>query len=91
MKERIANKITEKLELRYLEVINNSELHKGHIKKMIPSSDLTKSQETHFKIIVNSDYLNSMPLIKAHQYLNTILKEEFQSGLHALEIKIVKK
>jgi BolA protein len=90
MKEKIISKITEKLEVKHLEVINNSHLHKGHIKKMIPQSSSSDNQETHFKIIINSNYLNSLPLLKAHHYLNSILKEEFQSGLHALEIKIVK-
>ena len=90
MKERIVGKITEKLAVRHLEVINNSQRHKGHIKKMIPQSSARDNLETHFKIIINSEHLNSLPLIKAHHYLNSILKEEFQSGLHALEIKIVK-
>ncbi len=90
MKERIISKITEKLEIKYLEVINNTHLHKGHIKRMIIKDNDGNNSETHFKIIINSNYLNSLPLIKAHHYLNSILKEEFQLGLHALEIKIIK-
>jgi BolA protein len=90
MKERIIAKITEKLEVKYLEVINNSHLHKGHIKKMIPHSNSSNNQESQLKIIINSSDLNSLSLIKAHRYVNLILKEEFQLGLHALEIKIVK-
>ncbi len=89
MKERIIGKITEELDVKYLEVINNSHLHKSHIKKMIPNNS-SNNQETHFKVVINSRDLNSLSLIKAHRYLNLILKEEFQLGLHALEIKIVK-
>ncbi len=90
MKERIIGKITEKLEVKYLEVINDSYRHRGHVKKMIPKNNLNNNQETHFKIIINSSYLNSLPLIKAHHYINSILKEEFSAGLHALEIKIAR-
>ena len=91
MKERIISKITENLAVKYLEVINNSHLHKAHMKKMIPRNNFDNNLETHFKIIINSDHLNSLPLLKAHRHLNLILKEEFQMGLHALEIKISKK
>lgn len=90
MKERIIAKISEKLEFEYLEVIDNSRLHKSHVKKMIGPKELNRSKGTHFKIIISSTYLNSLSSIEAHRCLNSILKEELRSGVHALEIFIAR-
>lgn len=66
----------------FLEVKNNSYLHKGHL-----GDD--GSLETHFVIVIKCEELKKLTRIQAHQRINKLLKEEFVSGLHALEIKIL--
>ena len=70
------------LNINLLEVVNNSAMHKGHL-----GDD--GSGETHFLIKINSIELNDLNRVQAHRKINDIVKEEFNNGLHALEIKIL--
>lgn len=78
----IEKKLRENLTIEYLEIINNSYLHKGHI-------GYKDSNDTHFEVIIKSPDLKNLSKIEAHRKINRILKEEFSIGLHALEIKII--
>ena len=64
------------------EVNDISILHKGH-------NNFDGSQETHFSIILNFNNQNKESKLKIHRKINELLKDEFNSGLHALEIKIL--
>ncbi len=81
--KRIEKNILSGLKVENLEVLNNSHLHKGHL-----GDDGT--METHYKVVIKSDYLSDMSRVSAHKEINRLLKGEFDGGLHALEIKIVK-
>ena len=83
MEEIIVKKITDELKPIFLEVKNNSYLHKGHMGD-------NGSNQTHFSIKINSDILNKLTLLNAHKLINKILINEFKNGLHAVEIKILK-
>jgi BolA protein len=82
MKKRIEEKLNERLHPSFIEVKNNSNLHKGHI-----GDD--DSGETHFAITIKSEELQNISKVAAHRKINEIIKEEFSKGLHALEIKII--
>ena len=82
-KDRIIKKISDNVDFEELEVLNNSHLHKGH------SGD-DGTLETHYKITIKSDYLNNLSKVNAHKQINKAVKDEFDSGLHALEIKLVR-
>ena len=64
------------------EVNDISILHKGH-------NNFDGSQETHFSIILNFNNQNKESKLKIHRKINELLIDEFNSGLHALEIKIL--
>lgn len=81
MKQRIEDNIKDNINTTSLNVINNSHLHSGH------AGD-DGSGETHFKIEISSKDFDGLSRIKQHQKVNKILKDEFEKGLHALEIKI---
>ncbi len=83
MRQKIINKIQININPEYLDVIDNSNLHKGH-----SGFDNSKS-ETHFKIIIYASKFNLMNKINTHRYINKLLKDEFLSGIHALEINIL--
>lgn len=82
MKQRIEEKIKTNLSLEFLEVVNNSNLHQGHLGD-------NGSGETHFLIKISSKEFDKLNRIQAHRKINNILNDEFKNGLHALEIKII--
>ena len=65
-----------------IKVIDISMLHKGH-------NNFDGNQETHFSIILNTNYQNKESKLTIHRKINELLKDEFNLGLHALEIKII--
>lgn len=81
MKDRITKKLSENLSPKYLEVTNQSGLHKGH-----PGDNGT--METHFEVMISSKSLNGTR-IENQRKINQLLKDEFDNGLHALSIKII--
>lgn len=84
MKKRIEEKLQENFQPQFLEVKNNSHLHHGHL-----GDD--GSGETHFAVIIEADELGGISKVQAHRKINSLLKDEFAQGMHALEIKIVGK
>jgi len=83
MKQRIAEKLKNNLNPSFLEVINNSHLHSGHMGD-------NGTGETHFAIKIAAEELKDLNAVNAHRKINALLKDEFGLGLHALEIKISK-
>ncbi len=81
MKQRIEEKLREKLRPSFLEVKNNSAQHQGHL--------IDDSGETHFAIIIAAQDLQKLNRISAHRKVNEVIKDEFEKGLHALEIKVI--
>ena len=75
----IEKKLKEKINFEKLEIIDNSQKHKGH--------KFFQEEKFHLKIIIESKYLKSLNRIDAHRKVKQILKEEFKK-IHALELKI---
>ena len=63
-----------------IKVEDISILHRGH-------NDFKGTNETHFKITLQSKKNEGLNKLSIHRKNNKLLKEEFTSGLHALEIK----
>ena len=80
-KQRIDKILSNKFDNFLLEIIDNSNLHKGH-------NNFTGSDETHIKIILTRKDNFLYNRLNIHRTINSLLKEEFNSGLHSLEIKI---
>ena len=80
-KQRINKILSKNLNDFSLEIIDNSNLHNGH-------NNFTGNGETHIKIILKK--INKIPSNKLniHRLINSLLAEEFKTGLHSLEIKI---
>jgi len=71
------------LKPQYLEVIDETPKHAGHLE----NDELT---ETHLTLKIYADSLSEMPLVSQHKTIKNLLSDEFQSGLHALSIKVLK-
>ena len=80
-KQRIDKILSKKFNNFLLEIIDNSNLHKGH-------NNFTGNDETHIKIILTKKNKITTSRLNIHRTINHLLEEEFKSGLHSLEIKI---
>ena len=78
--DKVKAKINKKINPENIILIDNSNLHSKH-----KSFDATK---LHLKIIIKSKKLKSMNKIMAHKEIFSILKDEMDSKIHALEIEI---
>ena len=78
--DQIKEKINKEIKPEDLIIIDNSHLHSKH-----KSFDVDKF---HLKIIIKKKYLKKMNKISAHKKIFSILKNEMQNKIHALEIEI---
>ena len=74
--------IIEKINPKEILLIDNSVLHNKH-KSFDPN-------KFHLKLIIQSEKLSNMKKIEAHKLIFSILKDEMNSKIHALEIEINK-
>ena len=79
--DEIKKKIIKEINPQNITLIDNSHLHKKH-----KSFDINKF---HFKIIIESEKLKKMNKIESHKKIFSILKEEMENKIHALEIEII--
>ena len=78
--DKIKVKINKKINPENIILIDNSNLHAKH-----KSFD---SNKFHIKLIIKSEKLKNMNKISAHKKIFSILKDEMNSKIHALEIEI---
>ena len=78
--EQVKEKINKKINPENVILIDNSNLHIKH-----KSFD---SNKFYLKIIIKSKKLRSMSKIMAHKEIFSILKNEMNNKIHALEIEI---
>ena len=76
----IKEKINKKINPENIILIDKSSLHTIH-----KSFD---SNKFHLKIIIKSEKLRKMNKIAAHKEIFSILKDEMNNNIHALEIEI---
>ena len=78
--EEVKEKINKKVKPENITLIDNSSLHKKH--------KFYDSQKFHLKIVIKSEKLRKMNKIAAHKEIFSILKDEMNNKIHALEIEI---
>jgi len=78
--EQVKEKINKNINSENITLIDNSHLHTKH-----KSFD---SKKFHIKIIISSKELKKMNKIEAHKKIFSILKDEMNNRIHALEIEI---
>lgn len=76
-KDRIEKLLNDQFHPQHLDVINESPLH--HVGEAV---------ETHFKIIMVSEAFKGQRLIERHRRVQTPIKPEFDTGLHALTLQL---
>ena len=63
-------------------VTDDSLAHKGH-------NNFDGKEETHIIIELKKKFNLDFKRLEVHKKINTLLSEEFKTGLHALQIKII--
>tara|TARA_B100001175_G_C18957247_1_gene378845 strand:- start:254 stop:508 length:255 start_codon:yes stop_codon:yes gene_type:complete len=63
-------------------IIDNSYLHKGH-------NNFNGDGETHILIELKKRDKINIKRLEIHKKINLLLKNEFNTGLHSLQIKII--
>jgi len=81
-KKRIQSILSKNINDWEIEVIDNSYKHKGH-------GNFSGNEESHFKINLLNKSSDKPHRLEIHRKINNLLKEEFLTGLHALEINIL--
>ena len=83
----VRDAIVEKLSLKFapshLEVLDESEKHRGH-------AGSRPEGETHFRVRIGSPQLDTLSRVAQHRAVMETLDAELRSGVHALAIEVVK-
>ena len=82
MIENIKKKLSKQFKPDYLEVIDDSLKHKGHI-------GYVEGKITHLEIKIGSKEFNRLSKISIHRQINNVLKEEWNDGIHSISIKLL--
>ncbi len=81
---KMADKIQQKLQSafapEFLQVIDQSHLHKGH-------AGARPEGETHFAVEIKAQAFTGKTPLARHRAINEVLKEELAGLIHALSIK----
>ena len=71
----IESKLTEALSPLHLEVSNESHMH-----------NVPEGSESHFRVVAISEKFAGKSLLARHRLINQLLKQELESGVHALAL-----
>ncbi len=75
--QRIESTLRELLAPAHLEVVNESDSHRG-----------PPGRESHFRVVAVSKTFSSTPMVARHRHLYQLLAGELRSGLHALSLQL---
>ena len=78
--DEIEAKLKEQIEIEELLIVDNSHKHKGH--------KFFSPEKLHLHLKIKSLYLKSISRVNAQKLVMKILKEDFKTKIHALEISI---
>ncbi|MDC0511412.1 BolA family transcriptional regulator [Pelagibacteraceae bacterium] len=78
--DQIEAKLKDQIKIEELQIVDNSHKHKGH--------KFFSPKKFHLHLKIKSLYLNSISRINAQKQVMKILKEDLETKIHALEIKI---
>jgi BolA protein len=80
--DEICKKLKKEIAIEDIEIVDNSHKHKGH--------RYYSSEKFHLKLKIRSSYLSSLSRVNGQKKIMKILREEFKTKIHALEISIEK-
>ncbi|WGI21060.1 BolA family protein [Amylibacter sp. IMCC11727] len=81
MKERMERKLTAEFEPQTLEIIDESEDHRGH-------GGYREGGETHFRIVMRAETLKGMSRVARQRAVMACVKAEMDERVHALALDV---
>ncbi len=81
VKQTIADKLTSAFSPSFLNVIDESDRHKGH-------GGWREGGETHFRVQIAAAAFEGMNRLARHRAINDLLADELSGGVHALALEI---
>ncbi len=81
IRQTIADKLTAAFSPSYLNVIDESERHRGH-------GGWREGGETHFRVQIAAAAFEGMNRVARHRAINDLLADELKAGVHALALEI---
>ncbi len=79
--ERMHEKLTEAFAPEALEIIDESEAHRGH-------GGYQEGGETHFKIVIKAAAFNGMNRVAQQRAVMATVKQELEERVHALALEV---
>ena len=83
VRDEIEKKLSLKFTPSHLEVLDESEKHRGH-------AGSRPDGETHFRVRISSSQLDNLSRVAQHRAVMGTLDTELKSGVHALAIEVAK-
>jgi BolA protein len=80
-KDRLYRLLEEAFQPEELDVSDESHLHQGH-------AGWTEGGQTHYRVTMTASRLKGLSRVEQHRAVNEAVKSEFESGLHALALKL---
>ncbi|MGD1016488.1 MAG: BolA family protein [Roseiarcus sp.] len=80
MQQRIAAKLTRGLAPITLDIVDESDRHKGH-------AGAREGGETHYRLYIVSAAFAGKGRLERHRMVNALLADELAAGVHALALK----
>jgi BolA protein len=81
MRERILSKLQAAFDPVTLDVVDDSEAHRGH-------GGYREGGNTHFNVLIKADIFNGLSRVAQQRLINKELAQEFEDGLHALALVV---
>lgn len=78
-------KALESLHPSHLELLDDSHKHASHVEHL---GEAAGSGETHFRLTLVCEKFDGLSRIDRQRLINDLLADEFQKGLHALQMKL---
>lgn len=79
----IKEQLTHSFSPTQLEVLDDSDQHKGHVG--------SQGGAGHYTVIIAAEYLNNLSRVEAHRKIYSVLQDLIPNQIHALKIKILQK
>ena len=81
MRERILSKLQVAFDPVTLDVVDDSEAHRGH-------GGYREGGNTHFNVMIKAYAFNGLSRVAQQRLINKELAQEFEDGLHALALVV---
>jgi BolA protein len=85
LRERMETKLNSAYAPEFLQVIDESHKHAGHI---VHDGGAPHGGETHFRIRIVAPAFAGKSRVERHREVNALFSEEFGAGLHALSLDV---